>query len=504
MAHQRRTQPAIGAVRKEKLAVSYIRVSTQSQEDKYSLDAQRYTLDSYAASKGIKVVREFVEIASARTTGRDHFNDMVTLLRNEKKKPADKRIDIILVEKVDRLTRNHYDKEKIVGLGIELHLAKHNKVFNKTLSSEQRRDLDDQVTIASHQTWNLGEESSKGMRAKAAKGIYPSNAPFGYRNVTRADDVKVITPDPVTAPIVARAFIEYAGGIHSMSTLVEKINVELREAGVSRKLSKSSVADMLKNPIYCGEFDWSGQRYKGIHASIVTRELYEKANGIAADNNRHRPRIDKTPWLYQGIIKCGHCGCAVVAERKKGIYTYYHCTGNKGNDCPGKKSVREEVIESAVLAQLDALRIDEESLKNFISVVIRYQHEAKVKHQMQLERLHEELTTNKDRQNAHYMRLLDGKIDQTRFDAIQKDLESSQHHLEEKIYLHSRLSHLFLENPEQLRQLLKQAVSSYKTQPVNEKRRLLQYLLAGGTLVNGTMELELRRPFDALVPKKAA
>ena len=47
-------------------------------------------------------------------------------------------------------------------------------------------------------------------------------------------------------------------------------------------------------------------------------------------------------WAFQGLMFCGHCGCALVAEIKKKRYVYYHCTGNKGK-CP-EKWVREEEV----------------------------------------------------------------------------------------------------------------------------------------------------------------
>jgi hypothetical protein len=47
---------------------------------------------------------------------------------------------------------------------------------------------------------------------------------------------------------------------------------------------------------------------------------------------------------FSGLIRCGHCGCAVIGEIKKGKYIYYHCTGQRGK-CP-EKYVRQEMIEA--------------------------------------------------------------------------------------------------------------------------------------------------------------
>lgn len=43
-----------------------------------------------------------------------------------------------------------------------------------------------------------------------------------------------------------------------------------------------------------------------------------------------RARYPKQKHAFMGLLKCGRCDCAMTAERKKGKYTYYRCTGFKG------------------------------------------------------------------------------------------------------------------------------------------------------------------------------
>ncbi len=52
-------------------------------------------------------------------------------------------------------------------------------------------------------------------------------------------------------------------------------------------------------------------------------------------DGRHekRNRKVKHEFAFSGLITCGHCGCSLVGEIKKGRYIYYHCTGYKGK-CP--------------------------------------------------------------------------------------------------------------------------------------------------------------------------
>ncbi len=68
----------------------------------------------------------------------------------------------------------------------------------------------------------------------------------------------------------------------------------------------------------------------------------------------------KHDFAFSGLIRCGHCGCALVGEIKKGQYTYYHCTGYKMK-CP-EPYVREEVLAAEFRKILSGLQFDEEIL----------------------------------------------------------------------------------------------------------------------------------------------
>jgi DNA invertase Pin-like site-specific DNA recombinase len=84
--------------------VEYNRVSSKEQEKEgYSISAQQKLLRSYAADQGISIVREFVDVETAKEAGRTGFEEMVTFLRRNVT------CRIILVEKTDRLYRNFKD-----------------------------------------------------------------------------------------------------------------------------------------------------------------------------------------------------------------------------------------------------------------------------------------------------------------------------------------------------------------------------------------------------------
>src|SRR5262245_59163995 len=87
-----------------KQAVIYARVSSKEQEKEgFSIPAQLKLLKDYAAASGFAVVQEYVDIETAKHTGRAAFGEMVSYLK------AHAPVRVMLVEKTDRLYRNLKD-----------------------------------------------------------------------------------------------------------------------------------------------------------------------------------------------------------------------------------------------------------------------------------------------------------------------------------------------------------------------------------------------------------
>ncbi|GAH73636.1 unnamed protein product, partial [marine sediment metagenome] len=97
----------------------YARVSSKEQEEEgYSILAQLKLLRDYATKKNCKIVREFVDLETAKRAGRTSFNEMVKFLQSNSE------IKILLCEKTDRLYRNFKDYVTIDDLDLQLHFVK--------------------------------------------------------------------------------------------------------------------------------------------------------------------------------------------------------------------------------------------------------------------------------------------------------------------------------------------------------------------------------------------
>src|SRR5438046_4679396 len=207
-----KANPSLEPARKQ--AVIYARVSSKEQEKEgFSIPAQLKLLKEYASAQGVAVAQEYVDVETAKQTGRTAFGEMVAYLR------AHPEVRVLLVEKTDRLYRNLKDWVTVDELDVEIHFAKEGVVLSHESRSSEKFIHGIKVLMAKNYIDNLSEETRKGMLEKAEQGLWPSFAPLGYLNVTREDGKRAIEPDPEKAPAVVRIFERYATGNHSCREL---------------------------------------------------------------------------------------------------------------------------------------------------------------------------------------------------------------------------------------------------------------------------------------------
>src|SRR5207247_1299617 len=185
-------------------AVKYGRVSSKEQEKEgFSIPAQWKLLDQYAKAEGVRVVREFVDVETAKKPGRTGFDEMIKFLKRSSS------VRVLLVEKTDRLYRNLKD---YVTMDLEIHFVKESVVLSKDSRSSEKFMHGIKVLMAKNYIDNLSEEARKGMQEKAEQGIWPTVAPLGYRNLAGPNGKKIIGPDPEAAPLIGRLFEWYESG----------------------------------------------------------------------------------------------------------------------------------------------------------------------------------------------------------------------------------------------------------------------------------------------------
>ncbi len=490
---------AAGKLKNEhKNAVMYCRVSSKEQEKEgYSIPAQQKLLRGYAEENGFKIVNEYSDVETAKKAGRTAFNEMVAFLKkqNTGKQPGQP-CRVILVEKTDRLYRNLKDWVTLDELGVEIHLVKEGAVISNDSRSADKFMHGIRVLMARNYIDNLSEETKKGMLEKAAQGIYPSFAPIGYLNV-ECNGRRYIQPDPNVAPTIKKLYEWYATGNYSLKAITDKAYEEglsFRKSGA--KIPKSHVHQILTNKIYYGDFDWDGQTYKGIHEPLVSRELWEKVQEVLSDNGNHRARQQKHEWAFQGMVFCGHCGCALTAEKKKGRYVYYHCTGHKGK-CP-EKYVREEVLAEQFGEALKAIKLEGDVLEWVISALKSGHEDEKRYHNEMIASLQREYARLQHRLDQMYVDKLDGKISQEFYDQKSTEWRNEQDAVQRKIENHKNANRSYIDEGIRILELSNRAWELYEKQEMAEKRRLLDFVFSNSTWAGGKLSPNYKKPFDLI------
>jgi site-specific DNA recombinase len=411
------TKHALAADPARKQAVIYARVSSKEQQKEgFSIPAQLKLLKEYAAAESFPVAQEYVDVETAKQTGRAAFGEMVAYLKTH---PS---IRVMLVEKTDRLYRNLKDWVTVDDLEVEIHFVKEGVVLSRGSRSSEKFMHGIKVLMAKNYIDNLSEEARKGMQEKAEQGIWPTKCPLGYRNITGPDGKKIIATDPALAPMVVNLFEWYARGEISLKEAARKAHAAgLVYPRSGAKVPVSTIHTILRNRLYTGWFEWNGKLIQGQHQALIPVELWERVQDVLDGRFAKKAKRGKHDFAFSGLIACGTCGCAVVGEIKKQRYVYYHCTGY-ADKCQGnpascrRKHVREEALEAQFTELLGRLKFDDEVLEwvrdglHASHADERREHEeATRRHQAEHKRLNERI-------HAMYVDKLDGLVDAAFFE----------------------------------------------------------------------------------------
>jgi site-specific DNA recombinase len=287
----------------------YTRKSTEHNLDLEfnSLDAQREACEAYIKSQaheGWRLLADRYDDGglSGASLERPALQALLSEIRAG-------RIDIVVVYKVDRLTRSLADFAKLVEL-FDQHTVSFVSItqsFNTT-TSMGRLTLNMLLSFAQFEREVIGERVRDKIAASKRKGIWVGGpVPLGYRV---ADKKVAVVPEE--AVVVRGIFARYLE-LGSIGTLID----DLDRRGVRTKslrltdgrirggirFGTGALAHLLKNRFYIGEIAYRGHIHRGGHQSIIERELFEAVRAKLAENAvRRRTRLRGSPSLLAGRI----------------------------------------------------------------------------------------------------------------------------------------------------------------------------------------------------------
>ena len=373
-----RTTPAPPTLAPRKRCAIYTRKSTDEglDQDYNSLEAQRDAGLAFVSSQrheGWTAVQDGYDDGGFSGGNLDR-----PALKRLMADIEDGRVDIVVVYKIDRLTRSLPDFAKLVDVfdrnGVSFVSV--TQQFNTT-TSMGRLTLNILLSFAQFEREVTGERIRDKIAASKAKGMWMGGMPpLGYDVVER----KLVINAP-EADLVRDIFRRYAEH-GSAAEIVRELAIEGRttkawetQGGLFREgrpIDQQYLFKMLRNRIYLGEIQHKGTSYPGQHDAIIDQELWNAAHAFV-ERRKHGPRVGITqhPALLAGLLHApdGQLMIHSYTRKKNGrMYRYYvpylHKRRSAGATlAPGSVDVGSlpaAEIETAVLEQIHkALRAPE-------------------------------------------------------------------------------------------------------------------------------------------------
>ena len=343
-------------VRKLRCAV-YTRKSTEEglEQEFNSLHAQREACEAYIASQrseGWVLVRDQYDDGgvSGGTLERPGLQRLLEDIE-------DGLVDVVVVYKIDRLSRSLADFAKLVEVfdrnGVTFVSV--TQSFNTT-TSMGRLTLNILLSFAQFEREVIAERVRDKIAASKKKGMWMGGVtPLGYR----VEDRKLVI-DAAEAEIVRHIFRRFLdlGSATVLARDLKADGITTRSGGL---ISKGYLYTLLNNRIFIGQITHKGEYHPGRHQALIDRETWDRVHAILQESPRKRAartRAD-TPALLKGLL-FGPDGAAFspTHTRKSGrLYRYYvsqtvlkHGAGS----CQiGRVPAGE--IEAAVIDQLRAV-----------------------------------------------------------------------------------------------------------------------------------------------------
>ena len=480
-------------------AVGYRRVSSQEQTEGHSLDAQTTHIQTFVQSQGWNLIQLYTDagISAKKGSHRPAFEQML--------KDARKGLfDVVVVDKIDRFYRH-------LG-GLLTTLDQFNSMGVSLASVQEKLDFTTpwgklMLTVlgmlAEIYIDNLRQETKKGHRQRARKGLWIGEIPYGYCNGLCArctdpngegycpnfgkpnlSDGKRMIAHPIENIGVKLVFEWYATGKTSMTEIARKISgypvtlpdgtpTYLRQKGHENHngkgaFSKDVVRCILQRFAYIGKiayvgFDDSGKYrsrqppqeiFDGQHPALISQELFDRVQEVRTALGTNAVKIrDKQVRCYPltGILRCGFCGSNMRGVSCNGKYFSYQDGGNLDALHHCKQGlVKTDWIEGtiasiilAIVSQADDQRAVESSHEQFVLAEQRFR-----------------------RAQELYMA---GEIDREQYEKERDLFENRENHLQqEKLYATMALLSLLRSDLARWDEIL----------PI-DKKRLLRLILEG-------------------------
>ena len=404
--------------RKKSVAI-YARVSSIEQAmEGFSIHEQERLLKEYCEKHNYEVYRVYSDrgISGKNIKDRPELKELL-------KDAEEKRFDMVISWKINRISRKLSDVLKIVEI-----LEKNNITFKsysepfETDTPAGKMQFQMMALIGEFERGTIAQNVKMGMCAKARSGEWCGGRVLGYDLVQMENKEggkrrkTKLTINEREAESVRLIFNEYASG-KGYKAITSKLNRLGYKTKKGNNFSMSSIRDILTNPVYIGKVrynvrqNWSEKRRRninpnpiitdGIHEAIIDEKLWDKVQVVLESKKGKPSRIHDGEYPLTGILKCPKCGAGMVIMRttntlkdgSKRRIVYYSCGNwkNKGAAVCNSNSIRVDKANEYVFNKLSELLSNEKMVKTIVKNVNKERYKKVNPAKKELERIDKEL-----------------------------------------------------------------------------------------------------------------
>lgn len=342
----------------------YARVSTAEQAaEGYSIDEQIDRLRAFASAFGPAPAELYVDAGfSGASLDRPALRRLISNVEEG-------RVSRVIVYKLDRLSRSQKDtlfliEDVFLAHGCDFVSMSEN--FD-TGSPFGRAMIGILAVFAQLEREQIKERMSLGKegRAKAGKWRGGGKEPIGYEYADGG--LRVL---PFEALQVREAFERFSRG--ETAGQIARAFDEKGYRHRSGSWERRRVLAVLKNPLYVGDLSFRGQVYRGEHDPIVSRELFDRVQGVlslrSSEGGRNTRKVGNYSTYLGGLIFCARCGARYTymqAKHRDRHYRYYVCAtrrhegpqATRSASC-ANKTWNVEKLDALIFAEIKKLAVD--------------------------------------------------------------------------------------------------------------------------------------------------
>lgn len=417
---------------------------------------------------------------------------------------------IMVFDKIDRLTRDCSSdiirrlKDLVKEGRTELHFPSDGLVYTKNSPAHDKTRLDMGMVFGGYYSAAISDNVKRKIEYKLTEAKeWPGKAPIGYKNVDVEDKGKVIGKDVVADPARRGAIVKMFD-LRIQGTSYRVIARMMREDGLTsnminpKPIGQSVVEGLLKNPFYYGVMKYDGKLYPHRYEPLIDKQTFDEAQKISEDRNGggSKPKSDtKRTFTFNGLLKCGYCGCSVSSYVKKG-HTYMQCSKAKGI-CK-QPHLKEADALPQILAIIEKIQLSDKLIEKVLGELKTKHDDEQFYYQTVIRQTKTEYERLRKRLEIAYEDRMDGRITVDEYDKLSNKYKSEMENLDRKVVQITGDDKSFVVDGSYLLKLAHYAPLLFKSSKIELKNKLLKLVLSNLKINENHLDFKRWQPFGVI------